>query len=344
LKVAILGAGSVGCFIGAAWAKAGVDVTLIGRASIGDMIAEHGLTLTAHDGWRARFAPGELDFTTKPTALRDADIIALATKSHGTEGAAKAIGRHAKKDALVLTFQNGIGSAERVAALTRNRFRTAAGMVPFNVAWMGSGRLHKGVAGDLAAADLPATRALAALVEESPARLRLFDDMDAIAWGKLLINLNNAVNALSGLSLLQQLRQRDYRRVVAASQVEALALLEAAGITPAKIGPVPPNLLPHALAAPDILFNKVFLKAQKIDAQARSSMQDDLALGRKTEVGDLNGEVVALAGRLGRKAPVNQAIVTLVEMAEAGVHQPWPADKLREHVLEKHKPAPGFGY
>jgi 2-dehydropantoate 2-reductase len=168
--------------------------------------------------------------------------------------------------------------------------------------------------------------------------------MAAIAWGKLLINLNNAVNALSGRTLLEQLRERDYRRVVAASIVEALGLLEAAGIEPAKIGPVPPKLLPHVIASPNLIFNNLFLKIQKIDSRARSSMADDLKSGRPTEIAYLNGEVVALARKLGRRAPVNEAIVSLIHQAEAGVELLWEPAKLRAHVLEDHKAAPIFGY
>jgi hypothetical protein len=74
--------------------------------------------------------------------------------------------------------------------------------------------------------------------------------MTGMAWGKLLLNLNNAVNALSGLTLLEELQQRDYRRVVAASMVEALDVLKAAGIEPAQIGPIPPKLLRTPLPRP----------------------------------------------------------------------------------------------
>jgi 2-dehydropantoate 2-reductase len=100
-------------------------------------------------------------------------------------------------------------------------------MVPYNVAYLGEGRFHKGVAGVLYAEGGPETRALANAIGESPAALKLSDDMLGIAWGKLLINLNNAVNALSGRPLVEQLLQRDYRRVVAASQREGLRPAEA---------------------------------------------------------------------------------------------------------------------
>ncbi len=344
MKVAIFGAGSVGCFVGGAWAAAGVPVSFVGRERIGREIEKNGLTLTDHSGWRARLGPEQVDFSTRPNALAGADIIALCVKSNATAAAAKEIARHSKKGALVVSFQNGVSNFETLRSGLKTRFEAVAGMVPFNIAALGHGRFHKGVAGDLVAGDSPALRALAERIGDGPARLRLSDDMAAIAWGKLLINLNNAVNALSGRTLIEQLKERDYRRVVAASILEALGLLEAAGIEPARIGPVPPRLLPHAIASPDFIFNNLFLRIQKIDAHARSSMADDLKAGRATEIAYLNGEVVALAKKLGLQAPVNEAIVSLVCQAEMGVEHLWEPAKLRAHVLEGHKAAPIFGY
>ena len=343
-RVAILGAGSVGCFVGGAWAAAGVTVGFVGREATGAAIAQHGLTLSDHSGWRVRLAPEAVAYSTKPAALAGADIVALCVKSNATAAAAKEIARNARKGALVVSFQNGVSNLDALKAALRDRFEAVQGVVPFNIAGLGHGRFHKGVSGDLIAQDHPLTRALAERVGKGPAALRLADNMAAVAWGKLLINLNNAVNALSGRTLLEQLRERDYRRVVAASIVEALDLLTAAGIEPAQIGPVPPKLLPHAIAAPDLIFNNVFLRVQKIDARARSSMADDIKAGRATEIDQLNGEVVRLAQRLGRRAPVNAAIVSLVKQAEAGVEHLWSPEDLRAHVLQGHKAAPVFGY
>jgi 2-dehydropantoate 2-reductase len=343
-RVAIFGAGSIGCFVGGTWAAAGIPVRFVGRQRIDREVGENGLTLTDYSGWRVRLAPEQVDFSTRPAVLAGADIVAVCVKSTGTAAAAKEIARHAKKGAVVVSFQNGVSNVDTLRSELGRRFEAAAGMVPYNVAALGQGRFHKGVAGDLVAEDIPALRALAEAIGDGPARLRLAADMPAVAWGKLLINLNNAVNALSGRTLLEQLRERDYRRVVAASMVEALGLLEAAGIEPAKIGPVPPRLLPHVIASPDLIFNNLFLRIQKIDARARSSMADDLKAGRPTEIAYLNGEVVRLAERLGRKAPVNEAIVSLIRQREAGVEHLWEPARLRAHVLEGHKVAPIFGY
>ena len=108
--------------------------------------------------------------------------------------------------------------------------------------------------------------------------------------------------------------------------------LDRAGIEPAKVGSVGPRSLPWVIGAPDWLFNNIFLKKWKIDAKARSSMADDLAAGRRTEVDYINGELVSLAERLGTTAPINRRIVELIRRAEAGA-PPWSPPDLRRELF-----------
>jgi 2-dehydropantoate 2-reductase len=331
-KVAILGAGSVGCFIGGAWAAAGVPVTFIGRPKLSKDVDEHGLTLSDYSGWQARLAPGDVDYRCGPEALEQAEVIAVTVKSGDTARAADDIAEHAPQGATVISFQNGVSNVEVLEQGLGGRFEVARGMVPYNVAYLGQGRFHKGVAGVLYAEQRGRVRDLAEAVGSGPAALKISDDMLGLAWGKLLINLNNAVNALSGRTLQDELKRRDYRRVFAASMREGLDLLERAEIEPATVGPISPKVLPRIIDSPDWLFNNIFLKRWKIDAKARSSMADDLAAGRKTEIDHLNGELVRLAERLQRAAPVNRAIVQLVHAAEGGAG-PLSPKALRKAVL-----------
>ena len=317
-KVAILGAGSVGCFIGGAWLAAGVPVTFIGRPRLSKDTDEHGLTLSDYSGWQIRLGPGEVDYRCGPEALEDAEIIVLTVKSGDTHAAADHIAMQGTPGATVISFQNGVSNVEVLEQNLGGRFEVARGMVPYNVAYLGNGRFHKGVAGDLYVEQRPELQALADAIGTGPAALKLSDDMLGLAWGKLLINLNNAVNALSGRTLQDELKARDYRRVFAASIREGLKLLDRAEIAPATVGPISPKALPRIIDSPDWLFNNLFLRRWKIDSRARSSMADDLAAGRKTEVEYLNGELVRLAQRLQRDAPVNRAIAELVHKAEAG--------------------------
>jgi 2-dehydropantoate 2-reductase len=330
-RIAIFGAGSVGCFIGGAWAAGGLPITFIGRPKIAQDIAAHGLTVSDYSGWQA--GVDDVDYRTDADALSEAGIIALTVKSGATAEAAREIAEHGHEGALVISFQNGISNVDVLEAELGDRFEIVRGMVPYNCAYLGAGRFHKGVAGaPLYAESRPETRALAARIGNGPAALELSDDMPGIAWGKLLINLNNAVNALSGRPLLAEISERDYRRVFAAAMREGLRILKRAGIEPAKVGEVGPRLMPAVIDSPDWLFNHVFIKRWKIDAKARSSMSDDLSQGRKTEVDYINGELVALAERIGAEAPVNRKIVELIRAAE-GNAQPWRPADLRREVL-----------
>ena len=317
-KVAVLGAGSVGCFIGGAWQSAGLPVTFIGRKKLSRAVDDNGLTLTDYSGWRVHLPPGDVDYRVGPEALDEADVILVTVKSCDTAEAASEIAAHGRDGATVISFQNGISNIETLEKGLGGRFEIARGIVAFNVVHLGKGQFHKAVGGELWSDKRDATQLLAERCPDGPAALKMSPNMLALAWGKLLINMNNAVNALSGKTIIDELQQRDYRRVFAACIDEGLRLLRRADIEPAKVGPLAFPLLVRALRSPDLVFNNIFFRTWKIDPKARSSMSDDLAEGRTTEVEYLNGELVRLAERLRMDAPVSRAIVELVHKAEGG--------------------------
>jgi 2-dehydropantoate 2-reductase len=147
--------------------------------------------------------------------------------------------------------------------------------------------------------------------------------MPAVLWGKLLLNLNNALNALSGLALAAQLGDRRWRVLLAAQIREALAVLKSAGIRPARIEGVPPQAIPYILRLPNWLFRVIAARMLAIDPQARSSMWEDLQLRRPTEIDYLQGAVLELGEKTGVGAPLTRRIVQLVKDAErAGAGPP----------------------
>lgn len=331
LKIAVLGAGAIGCYIGGQWQAAGLDVRFVGRPRVADEIAQHGLTLTDYSGWSWHGAAREVDFRTEANALGDADLIVVAVKCTALEGAAAEIAQHARHDAAVVSLLNGVRAASILAA-SLPQHQVSAGMVPFNVAALGAGRWHRGSKGRMVFARTTLTEALARHLSHGPGKLRLASDMTPVLWGKLLLNLNNPVNALSGLTLHEELSQRGYRRVFAASIREALTVLDAAGVVPARVAALPAKALPTVLETPDWLFRNTGLRLQKIDRTARSSMADDLTMGRSTEIDHLNGEIVHLArdNRLG--APLNASIVAHIKAAETDGLRPVGPDDL-VHLL-----------
>jgi len=138
-----------------------------------------------------------------------------------------------------------------------------------------------------------------------------------VQWGKLLVNLNNALNALAGLPLRQQLGQRAWRVLFADQMAEGLAAIRAEGITPVSPTPVPAGWTPHLLRLPDAVFGVLLGRTMKIDPEARSSMWEDLQRGRRTEIDYLQGVITGIADRHGLRAPLSRRIVALIKSAEA---------------------------
>ena len=325
--VAVLGAGSIGCYLGGRLAASGARVTLIGRPRIAEQIATHGLHLSDWLGADLHLAPGQIDYATTPEAARDAALVLVTVKSAGSAEAAAQLSGVLAPGTLVLSFQNGLHNAEVLqAGLPQQTVLT--GMVPFNVLARGEGRFHQGTEGVLEAAEHPALAPFLPLFAAAGLPLKLHADMLPVQWAKLLLNLNNAINALAGVPLKEELGQRAFRRCLALAQRETLGLLDAAGIAPAQLTPLKPHWIPTLLGVPDFVFRKLAGKMLAIDPMARSSMWEDLEAGRTTEVDYLNGEVLRLAASLGGSAPVNAALVALIRAAEQGGRRDWSGPEL----------------
>jgi 2-dehydropantoate 2-reductase len=307
-----MGAGSVGCWIGGCLAAAGADVVFVGRPRVLDALRRVGLRLTDLDGRDERVAQPAL--AAEPPPGIAPRLLLFTVKSGATAQAAAQLGATLPAGTPVVSLQNGIGNVERARAAAP-ALHWLPGLVPYNIAEVGPGHFHRGTGGALAAEEQPTLRAALPDFERARLKLKLHPDLRALQWGKLLMNLNNPVNALSGLPLRAQLLDRGYRRCLAALQSEALRALNGAGIEPAQVGALPPRRVPLLLKLPTPIFKRVAARMLRIDDAARSSMADDLRLGRPTEIDAFCGEVVRLARSVGRDAPVNARIAELVQQA-----------------------------
>lgn len=316
MKIGIFGAGSIGCHVGGMLAAAGNEVVLVGRETMRARLSQ-GIALTRFDGGECFAAPNRFEFSSDPAPLADCDTILLCMKSIATSEAARTLAGIAKPDAVVVSLQNGISNAnvlrDRLGART-----VLAGMVGFNVAQIGDNRFHCGTEGEIVLGVDRGANEIARRLNDAGIETAVSPDIGAVQWGKLLLNLNNAINALSGLPLKQELSSRAYRQVLAASMREALGVLKAEGIRPAKVAKVGPAMIPAMLSLPDWLFVRLAGSMLKMDDDATSSMAEDLARGRAAEIDWLNGEIVALGREAGVSTPVNDRIVALVKAQFAG--------------------------
>lgn len=312
-SICIAGAGSIGCFVGGMLRSAGQPVSLLARARVIESINQHGLRVTSFEGLDHRLSAAEIRLSDGPAILAAADMILVTVKSDDTPEIADLIARYAGPGATIVSLQNGTGNV----AVLREKLsghQVLAGMVPFNVLSLGDGHFHRATSGDILLEKDDADTA--AQLRQPELVFRAVDNITGVQWGKLLINLNNALNALSGLPLRDQLAQRSWRVLFADQFREALAIIKAEGITPVSSTSLPPALTPYILKLPDFLFERIAGSMVKIDPKARSSMWEDLQRGRRTEIDHLQGVIVKLAERHRLKAPLSERIVTLVHSAE----------------------------
>lgn len=339
-RVAIMGAGSIGCHLGG-WLAPSADVTLIGRAPVIDAIEQQGLTVSDLKGRSRTVPPERLTLATEASAVVDADYVLMTTKSSGTIRATRQIAPYLDHDSVVVSFQNGLHAASMIDEALGSAFPSRAsrplalsGMVPFNVVRVGETHWAQTVSGRMKVKDHPRIDPFVRAAHGAGLQIEVEPDMRAVLFGKLLLNLNNAVNALTGEPLAVQLRDRDCRTVLAACQQEALALARRLGVSPARMTPLPPAVVPALLRSPNPVFTSLSRASLKVSPQARSSMADDLSAGRPTEIDEMQGAIVTLGRTHGTLAPVCARVVELVREAEAAGtdRRRWTGAQLRSAV------------
>ena len=313
--IVFFGAGAIGCYVGAIWADAGCSITLLGRQSL-NSLRETGLS--ASNG--IKLAP--VAFATNPTLahdpsiLKSARLIVIAVKSTALPKVIADITSHSAPNTPILCLLNGIKPIRDLRAAFPNR-EIAAGMVPYNVVWANSAALQRSSIGNTILERTPATTELATSLKNAVEPLELSDTINAVQHGKLLLNLNNSINALSGKTLFHQLRERAYRRAYAAVLHEASTVLDHANIAYAKSGPLSAAKIVKMLRTPNWFFNTLVLPRQKLDPNSQTSMAQDLGAGKPTEIETLNGEICRIAQKFGITAPINTKLVDLIKQAEA---------------------------
>ncbi|MFD0986675.1 2-dehydropantoate 2-reductase [Methyloligella solikamskensis] len=321
-RIAIAGAGSVGCYIGGRLKAAGRNVVFLSRPALKDAIKARGLALADLNGGEKDLVlpPENLDVTDDPvTALSTADVILVTVKSGATAAIAEAIAAHAKPETVVVSLQNGVDNVDVLRHRLGPERTVVAGMVPFNIVQTRDPgapvSFRRATSGKVMIAE--GCPRLQALLDVPGAPAREQKDMLGLQWTKLLLNLNNALNALAGVPLAQEFSDRGWRRLLAAQIKEGLATLKAAGIRPARFEGIHPRIVAGVLPLPDGLFRLLARGMLAIDPRARSSMWDDLEAGKPTEVDFIQGKVMSLAEETGTATPVTANVFLHIKDAEA---------------------------
>lgn len=282
----IVGTGAVGSYLGGRLAASGEAVTFVARSHQLEAMLGKGLRVTDLDGFSADLPADSLTvvpdvqsaLNSLSTHEKASAVILLCVKGGATQSAAADIAACALADTTVISFQNGVENVARIQAAAPH-VQALAGMVPYNVVKQGSNRVHRATSGKLQLEVSRISQDVAKRFAAAGLAIRLSSDMQSVQWGKLLLNLNNPINALSNLPLREQLLDRDYRVLLSALQREALAAMTADGIVPAQLAQASPRAMTYLLRLPNFVFTRLASKMLRMDASARSSMWDDIQMG-----------------------------------------------------------------
>ena len=315
MQLAIYGAGSTGCYLGGLLQLCGHDVSLICRQRIRDSIIEAGgISLTDYTGQNEKVMPAEL---ITQLAGETFDAVFVTLKCHQLEAAVADLKRLAEDGAQLFFMQNGLGSLDTVQHQLPNN-AVWQGITPFNILSLDNARFHRGTEGAFVLHRTWITEQLAEQLGAIGFPCELHRDMKPLIYGKLLLNLNNALNAVADQPIKTQLENRKLRRLYAAAQREWLQVATAEGVELGQFTAVKPAWMPTILSLPNWLFLRLAKAMLDIDPHARSSMWEDISMGRKTEIEFLNEAVVRRGEKLGLDTPVNRKISALIHNLERG--------------------------
>lgn len=294
MKVAVMGAGAVGCYYGGMLARAGHAVVLIGRPAHVEAVRAHGLRMQT-----TRFDEQvPMDAATGPEAVAGADLVLFCVKSPDTESAGEQLRPHLPPGALVLSLQNGVDNAQRLQAVLPQQTVVPA-VVYVATEMAGPGHLRHHGRGELVIG--PSDRSVGVAQALAAAGVPTEVSAQAIGalWAKLILNC--AYNALSAIT------RQPYGVLYPAPGIqptlraiadECLAVAQADGV----------QVAGDPYAGVDAI-------AATMPAQFSSTAQD-LMRGKPTEIDHINGYVVRRGDALGVPVPLNRLLHSLVKLLE----------------------------
>ena len=307
-RVAVMGAGAVGCYYGGLLARAGARVTLIGRAAHVDAVNANGLRF---DGLKFQETI-RLAASTAVDPVRAADLVLFCVKSTDTSAAAREIAPLVKPGALILALQNGVDNPERIAAEVACPVIPAVVYVACNMG--GPGHLRHTGRGDLVIGAMRGARVaptagqverLAALLEACGVPCKVSPNVEGELWGKLLINCTyNAISALGRSRYKRLTALKGTRALMREVVLEVLAVARASGVD-----------------MPEGDWVDIALNLSAAMPEATSSTAQDLARCKRTEIDHLNGFLARRGAELGIATPVNRTLHALVKQVEDSLDQ-----------------------
>ena len=351
LKILIVGAGAIGCFVGGRLSAVGQQVALLGRSALMGKIATAGLCL------RHPTLPEQTVHPQTVTSLDDItpafDFILVTVKSPDTPGVIRDIAeaRLSLVNTCIVSLQNGIGNEEMLAeAFGREKVIAGTITIPISVPERGIIEVSKDKGGLGLAPMHPnqSVQQLADALNQAGLTTHVYPDYQAMKWSKLLLNIvNNASSAILNEPPAQIVANPDLFNLEIEALREGVMVMKAWGFSAVKLPGYPANWLARLVSAGWLPMNakRAILRPFMLSGRGTKmpSLQIDLAAERPTsEVAVLNGAIVEAGQKVGVITSVNKTLTDILsrlvsnELAwEDYQHQP---EKLLQAVaIEKER-------
>lgn len=328
MRAIIVGSGPVGLWVGAILLKGGLEVVFVARPATADALRANGLVIRGPNGVETRkgfgVAKGVASLRGQST-----DLICVCVKAYDLPAALDEIDAAGlmtdSPGALMVCFQNGVGSEEAMAArYGMHRVLAATTTTPLSLASDIALQVEK-AGGGLAWAALdpvfvPACEMLAALAQRGCGRV--VSDARSLKWSKLLLNLvGNATGAILDLPPAALYRDSRVFRLELALLREAIATMDAVGVKCVNLPGGPAKWLAVLVRAlPDGILELILRGRFAAGRGAkRPSFHAELARGRgRSEAAWLNGAVADVGRAYGVSAPVNACLAGLMTSLTSG--------------------------
>ncbi len=301
MKIAVMGAGAVGCYYGGMLARAGHDVVLVARPAHVEAMQRQGLRLDTQTFQEQV----RVQASTQPEAVQGAQCVLFCVKSTDTESAGLAMAPHLAEGATVLSLQNGVDNAERLAAVLQRPVLPA--VVYVATAMAGPGHVRHFGRGELVVAPSPTSEPLAQTFTAAGIPVQVSDNVAGALWAKLVLNcVYNPLSAITGLPYGEIVNSPGLNipRMMDDIVQECLAVARASGI--------------HV---PEGTAEAVLPLAASMPGQISSTAQD-LARAKHSEIDHLNGFIVRRGEALGIATPANRLLHILVRLLEKRLPAP----------------------
>jgi 2-dehydropantoate 2-reductase len=304
MRIAIMGSGGVGGYLGGRLAASGQDVTFIARGAHLAALRSEGLRI---ESARRDVTVQPAQATDDPAAIGPVDLVVFAVKLYDTEQAAAATRPLIGPATGVVTLQNGVDSVNVLSAtLGREHVIGGSAHIAAVIAAPGvirhTGTMARFLFGELDGAQSERIAALSAALDKAGVDHQVSEDIERDIWGKMVF-----LATFAGLTALMRLpigpirADPDTRALYLAGLAEALAVARAKGI-----------------ALPDDFVAQTLARTDQLPYEMKSSLLNDLESGRRLELPWLSGAIARMGEEQGVPTPTHAFITTALKLHADG--------------------------